>query len=162
MTATVPLQSQVKAEFRGGSFISDDPKTRGEAIETVKTESNCFCTRSSGTNRVNVRPGRDGFDYAFQVDYNDGGLEETWKPLSKLELIGLNNGRYRLQDERATELVVSKQARRRRSCSAEEVGLPGVFGALFDSGHTIWGCENMAEVIALLNHSNRLVHVHFK
>ena len=104
--------------------------------------------------------GRDGFDYAFQVDYDEAWkrLVEAFKQIGAYRpeiMVGIG---YKIREPR-NWLFLNSAAK--TILLAEEVGLPNI-GALFDSGHTIWGCENMAEVIALLNHSNRLVHVHFK
>lgn len=157
VTATVAASISSKPNFRAGSLIAIDPTIRREAVEIVKSAMDIASVL--GTDKVNVWLGRDGFDYPFQIDY-----DQAWEQLvESFEEIGayrpgikVSIG-YKIREPR-NWLMVNTAAK--TILLAEQVGLPNI-GVLFDNGHTIWGYENMAEVIALSARKERLFHVHF-
>jgi sugar phosphate isomerase/epimerase len=155
--ATIAASISSKGQYRAGALIADDPAVRGEAIQTVKTAMDLAA--ALGAEETNVWLGREGFDYPFQIDY-----DQTWRRLVEaLREIGAHRPEiklgigYKIREPR-TWLLVNTAAK--TILLAEETGLDNV-GAVFDNGHTIWGYENMAETLSLAARRGRLFHVHF-
>jgi len=156
VAATIAVSISSKQHYRAGSLIADDPAVRQEAIETVKTGMELAA--ALGAEEANVWLGRDGFDYPFQIDY-----DQAWGRLvAAFQEIGTHRPEikvgigYKIREPR-NWLLVNTAAK--TILLAEETGLDNI-GVLFDNGHTIWGYENMAEVLALAARRRRLFHVH--
>jgi len=155
--ASVATSISSKWEYLGGSLTADDPAVRRQAIETVKTGMDLAAELGSG--RINLWLGRDGFDYAFQIDYNQAwrriveALQEVCAHRPEIE-IGIE---YKSFEPRKRLLVstAAKVIALRRDVGARNLG------ALLDTGHALYAQESLAEVVAFLARSDALVHVHF-
>ena len=157
VTATIAASISSKQQYRAGALIADDPAVRREAIDTVKMAMDLAA--ALGAEEANVWLGREGFDYPFQIDYDQswGRLVEALREIgSHRPEMKLGIG-YKIREPR-TWLMVNTAAK--TILLAEETGLDNV-GAVFDNGHTIWGYENMAETLSLAARRKRLFHVHF-
>lgn len=157
VAATVAATISNKQQYRAGSLIADDLAVRQQAIDTVKNGMDIAV--ALGAIETNVWLGRDGFDYPFQIDY-----DQAWKRLVEaFQEIGAHRPDmkvgigYKIREPR-TWLMVNTAAK--TLLLAEESGLPNI-GVLFDNGHTIWGYENMAEALSMAARRGRLYHVHF-
>ena len=155
-TAAVAVSISSKEQFRGGSLTSDNPETRREAIVTI--QNGMDLATQLDVDLVNVWLGRDGFDYPFQIDYDQawGRLVEAFKeigshrPEIRVAIV------YKTKEPRKW-LLLSTAAK--TILLAEEVGLPNI-GALIDFGHTLVSNESPAESLALLARKSRLFHTH--
>lgn len=155
--ATVAASISSKPCYRAGSLIADDPDVRRQAIDTVKNAMDIAA--ALGTDKINVWLGRDGFDYPFQIDY-----DQAWERIvDAFREIGAHRTDirvgigYKIREPRRW-LLVNTAAK--TLVLANQVGLSNI-GVLVDNGHTIWGYESMAEVVALSARHGRLFHVHF-
>lgn len=144
-------------QYRGGALTADDPAIRAKAIDTVKDGLDMAV--ELGTGRVNLWLGREGFDYAFQIDYDLawGRLVEALEELCAYQpevRIGIEyksfEPRKHLLACNAPKVLVLKH----------EVGADNL-GVLLDTGHALYAQENLAESVALLARNDALVHVHF-
>jgi len=155
--ASVAASISSRWEYQGGSLTADDPAVRRRAIETVKTGMDLAAALGAG--RINLWLGRDGFDYAFQVDYDQGwgriveALREICAYRPEIR-IGIEykpcEPRKRLLVSTAAKAVALKR----------DVGAPNL-GVLLDTGHALVAQENLAESVAFLARHEALVHVHF-
>lgn len=145
-----------KRKYRGGSLTADDPTTRQEAIDTVKNGMDI--ADALGTDMAVVWLGRDGYDYPFQIDY-----QQSWQRLvAAFQEIGAHRPEikvainYKIKEPRRW-LLVSTAAK--TMLLLDEVGLDNL-GVLLDFGHSLLAYENPAESIALLARHGRLFHTH--
>lgn len=144
-------------QYRAGSLTSDDPQVRRFAVQTAKTAMDL--SAELGCERINLWLGRDGFDYPFQIDYDQawGRLVEA---ISEIAVhrpdikIGIE---YKIKEPRNWLLASTAS---KAVLLAIESGQANI-GVLLDTGHALWAYENMAEVVSLLARSERLVHIHF-
>jgi xylose isomerase len=143
--------------YRAGSLTSEDPEVRRKAIDTAKRAMDL--SADLGGERINLWLGRDGFDYPFQIDYDQawGRLVEGIHEIS-LHRPDIRIGiEYKLKEPRRWLLASTAP---KAILLAEAVGRPNV-GVLLDTGHALYAYENLAESLALLARKDRLVHVHF-
>jgi sugar phosphate isomerase/epimerase len=157
VAASIAASISSKPQFRGGSLTSDDPNTRREAIDTIKTAMDLAYELNA--ERINVWLGRDGFDAPFQIDYDLAWnrIVEAFQEISTHRpdiKVGIE---YKIKEPRKW-LLVSTAAK--TALLAQEVGRPNI-GALLDTGHALWVYENLAEVIVMLARQKRLFHIHF-
>ena len=156
-TALIAASISSKGKYRGGSLTADDPNTRREAIDTVKTTMDLAV--ELGADSIYLWLGRDGFDYPFQIDYNEyhqrliESLKEIGRHRPQIKIC-LN---YKVKDPRRWLLASTAS---KTILLADEVGLPNI-GAMIDIGHAMLAHENPAESVALLAHHRRLFHTHF-
>jgi len=155
--ASVAASVSSKWKYLGGSLTADDPTVRRQAIDTIKIGMDLAAELKSG--RINLWLGRDGFDYAFQIDYDQawGRIVEALREVCAYRpeiKIGIE---YKSFEPRKRLLIstAAKVIALRHDVGAENLG------ALLDTGHALYAQENLAEVVAFLARSNALVHVHF-
>ncbi|MFH1927636.1 MAG: sugar phosphate isomerase/epimerase family protein [Chloroflexota bacterium] len=155
--ASVATSVSSKWEYQGGSLTADDLAVRRQAIETVKTGMDLAV--ELGTERISLWLGRDGFDYAFQIDYDQAwgriveALQEAcaYRPEIK---IGIEYKSF----EPRKRLLVSTAAK--AVALRHDVGAKNL-GALLDTGHALYAQESLAEAVAFLARHDALMHVHF-
>jgi len=142
--------------WKFGSLSSKDARIRNEAIELIKNGMDV--ASSLGTKRVNIWPGQDGYDYAFEVDYSNSwewfveGISSAASYRSDVLLCV----EYKPREPRIRSLI-DTSARALLLCN--EVGLGNV-GVTVDIGHAIQAGENIAEVIHMLSRARKLFHIH--
>jgi len=155
--ASIAASISGRPEYRSGSLTNEDPTIRRQAINTVKTAMDLAAELGSG--RINLWLGRDGYDYAFQIDY-DWAWERLVEGLTEIAAhrrdirIGIE---YKIKEPRR-HLLASTAAKTLWLIDA--VGASNL-GVLLDTGHALFAYENLAESVALLSRAGRLVHVHF-
>jgi len=143
-----------QAKWGRGSLAAPDAKTRQAAVDEVckvmdwAAELDCPY--------INVWPGQDGFDYAFQADY-----PEAWKHM--------RDGLAKCADhnDRTKVLVEYKPREPRTHCFVDHAAtalllLDGLdkIGVLLDVGHSLQGAENVAASAALLSSYGKLEYMH--
>ena len=155
---------QITAFARGGGvpeFVENHSLSGVEVALGDFTDSDAMAALAAelGSGRINLWLGRDGFDYAFQIDYNQAwrriveALQEACAHRPEIE-IGIE---YKSFEPRKRLLVstAAKVIALRRDVGARNLG------ALLDTGHALYAQESLAEVVAFLARSDALVHVHF-
>lgn len=147
--------SSFKEHYRG-ALISNDPEIRNNCINLIKEGMDI--AHELGVNRCNLWLGREGYDYPFQLDYEEAtellvdALKQCANHNPEVEI----NIEYKLRDPKA-HLLASTAAR--TLLLIQDTGCDNL-GVLMDTGHTLYAYENMGETIYLLNKANKLFHFH--
>ena len=139
-----------------GSIGSPDPKIRRECIDLCK----CAVDVASevGCPYVGLWPGQDGFDYYLEIDYQR--MWAAW--VEGLQEIADHNPDIRVglepkpDEPRAYSFIstVPKTLLMIADIGRENVGL------CLDIGHSLYGHENLGEVVALTQAKGKLFHLH--
>lgn len=140
-----------------GSFTAKDEKIRKEALETsiqsIEVAERLDCKI------VTLWLGHDGYDYPFQVDYNEKwdmlveGIREVASQKTNMKIAI----EYKLKEPR-THIFIGTAAK--ALLLVNDVGFKNV-GVTFDIGHAFYSYESPAESISLLHRYGKLFHVHF-
>jgi xylose isomerase len=139
-----------------GTLGANDASTRQQAIDYIKLVVDLAA--EAGSSYVGLWPGQDGHDYYFEVDY--GRVFDWW--VSALQTLADHNPSMRLGIEfkpyepRAYSFISTAT---KTLMLLDEVNRPNV-GVCFDVGHSLYGGENLAEVVALCQRKGRLFHLH--
>lgn len=145
-----------EAKWQRGALTAMDDSLRRDARARIKGAMDI--ASGTGTKVVNIWPGQDGFDYAFEVNYARG-----WELFVEgLAECALHRPEIRLAIE-------YKMSEPRMKCYAANAGTalalsmatgrPNV-GVALDIGHSFNAGENPAMFVALLAGQRRLFHVH--
>jgi xylose isomerase len=142
--------------FKIGAFTNPDPVVRREAIDLTKRGIDA--AREAGSNLMTIWLGQDGFDYAFQADYQTvwaqeiEGIREVAlhdpECLISIEYKPNEPRSYSLMPDCATTLLALR-----------EVGLPNL-GVTLDFAHVLYADEQPAFAAALIARHSRLLGVH--
>ena len=143
-----------QAKWGRGSLAAPDSETRQAAVDEVRKVMDWGA--ELGCPYVNVWPGQDGFDYAFQADYS-----QVWTWLHDgLAECAKHNDKVRV-------LVEYKPREPRTHCFVDHVGTVLLLlqdidevGVLLDVGHSLQGAENVAVSAALLDLHGKLDYMH--
>ncbi len=142
--------------FMYGSFTNRSPEVRREAVERVKGAMDAAA--EIGCDVVNPWPGQDGFDYAFQTNYQDSwrrmlaGVRECAEYRSDIR-VALE---YKLKEPRS-HLFLDTVGKTLHICN--QVDLENL-GVTLDIGHAMLARENIAESAFLLADKGRLFNIH--
>ncbi|WP_018183172.1 TIM barrel protein [Kaistia granuli] len=142
--------------FKLGAFTHPDRNVRREAIELTKRGIDA--TRQAGSKLMTIWLGQDGFDYAFQADYDrlwqheiDGIREvcahdpDCW---ISIEYKPNEPRSYSLIPDCATALL-----------AIQEAGSPNL-GVTLDFAHVLYADEQPAFAAAMIARHSRLLGVH--
>lgn len=141
-----------------GSFASNDPQIRRQAIQEVKKSMEW--AKQLDCEVIDLWFGQDGYDYPFQADYQvaweriiEGTIEcAEYLPEIKLVL------EYKPKEPRTHCFIATVG---KTLLLIEKVNKPNV-GAMIDVGHALEAYENVAESAALLQYfGNKLFYMHF-
>jgi xylose isomerase len=146
------------AKWGKGSFSSNDPAVRRDAVDTVKKSMDWAASLECGV--VDLWFGQDGYDYPFAADYPAQweriieGTRECAEHLPGVNLVV----EYKPKEPR-THCTISTVGK--TLLLLEKVDMPNV-GAMVDIGHVLEAYEHPAESLALLHHfGGRLMYMHF-
>ena len=141
-----------------GSFASNDPKIRKEAVQEVK--KSMAWAKQLNCEVIDLWFGQDGYDYPFQADYRlawDRIIEGTTECAEYLPEIKLVL-EYKPKEPR-THCFIGTVGK--TLLLIEKVNKPNV-GAMIDIGHALMAYENVAESAALLQYfGQKLFYMHF-
>jgi xylose isomerase len=146
-----------QARWGNGTFTSNDPKIRKDAINEVKKYMDI--APELGCDLLDLWFGQDGYDYSFQMDYIKSwnllidGIKECANYRKDVRL-GLE---YKIKEPRTHCIVatVGKTLLLLREINMDNVGL------VLDVGHGFVAYENVAESIALAKmFGNKLFQLH--
>lgn len=142
--------------FKLGAFTHPDRQVRQEAIDLTK--AGIDAAREAGTNLMTLWLGQDGFDYAFQADYQRlwnyeiDGIREVCQHdpecLISIEYKPNEPRSYSLMPDCATTLLAIR-----------DVGAANL-GVTLDFAHVLYADEQPAFAAALIARHSRLLGVH--
>jgi sugar phosphate isomerase/epimerase len=143
-----------QAKWGRGSLAAPDAATRRAGVDEVRKVMDWAAELDCPY--VDVWPGQDGFDYAFQADYG-----QAWQWLRDgLAACADHSDQVRL-------LVEYKPREPRTHCFVDHVGTVllllqdlDTVGVLLDVGHSMQGGENVAAAAALLSRHGKLDYIH--
>ena len=154
--AAINVNVKAEPEFRAGGLTSTDPAIRQRAVQFIKDAKDF--AQAVGANKVTCCPLGDGYEFAFQCDY-----AQMWKYL--VETFG-EAGSYKPEIPLFIEYKPSETRGRcfvdtaaKTLCLLNDIGITGM-GVTVDFGHSKYGQENPAEVVALLANSRYPYYVH--
>jgi len=154
--AAINVNVKAEPEFRNGGLTSTDAGIRGRAVQFIK-EAKDFA-QAAGANKVTCCPLGDGYEFAFQCDY-----AQMWKYL--VETFG-EAGSYKPEIPLFIEYKPSETRGRcfvdtaaKTLCLLNDIGIRQM-GVTVDFGHSKYGQENPAEVVALLANSRYPYYIH--
>lgn len=143
--------------FSKGTIGATDPKIRQESIDMCKRAMDLAA--EVGCPYIGLWPGHDGFDYYFEADYQR--LWDLW--VEGMMEVADHNPAIRVglepkpDEPRAYSLISSVP---KTLLMIKDIGRPNV-GVCLDIGHSLYGHENLGEVIALMQqHGDKLFHMH--
>ncbi|AYD03165.1 sugar phosphate isomerase/epimerase family protein [Neorhizobium sp. NCHU2750] len=142
--------------FKLGAFTHPDAKVRREAIDLTK--AGIDAAREAGTNLMTIWLGQDGFDYAFQADYDRmwqheiDGIREVCEHdadcLISIEYKPNEPRSYSLMPDCATTLLAIR-----------DVGAKNL-GVTLDFAHVLYADEQPAFAAAMIARHSRVLGVH--
>jgi L-rhamnose isomerase len=143
-------------DFKLGAFTHPEEKVRREAIDLTK--AGIDAAREAGTNLMTIWLGQDGFDYAFQANYDRmwqheiEGIREVCEHdpdcLISIEYKPNEPRSYSLMPDCATTLLAIKEA----GCAN--------LGVTLDFAHVLYADEQPAFAAAMIARHSRLLGVH--
>lgn len=150
-----PISSQRR--WSRGALTSLDPSTRRQAIDVIK--GGMDMAKEVKTDRIMFFLRQEGNDYPFGIDYS-----QAWDYL----VIGLREcAKYRPEIKICIEYKRSEPRKNILIGSAaelilllKEINMQNV-GILLDMGHALFGRENPAQSLTLINRYKKLFHIHF-
>jgi xylose isomerase len=154
--AAINVNVKAEPEFRNGGLTSVEPAIRHKAVQFIK-DAKAFA-QAVGADKVTCCPLGDGYEFAFQSDYG-----QTWK-----RLIGTLGEAADFLREVPLFLEYKPSETRGRCyldtasktlCLLNDIGIQET-GVTLDYGHSKYGQENPAEVVALLANSRFPYYVH--
>jgi L-rhamnose isomerase len=142
--------------FKLGAFTNPDAKVRREAIDLTK--AGIDAAREAGSNLMTIWLGQDGFDYAFQADYDRlwqheiDGIREVCAHdpdcMISIEYKPNEPRSYSLMPDCATTLLAIREV------DAANLGVT------LDFAHVLYADEQPAFAAALIARHSRLLGVH--
>jgi xylose isomerase len=140
-----------------GTLGSRDPAIRRESIDLCKQAMDIAA--EIGCPYIGLWPGHDGFDYYFEANYQK--LWDCW--VEGVQEIADHNSAIRVglepkpNEPRAYSFISSVP---KALLLIEDIGRDNV-GICLDIGHSLYGLESLADVVALIQHrGSRLFHMH--
>jgi xylose isomerase len=154
--AAVNVNVKAEPEFRNGGLTSTDAAIRQKAVRFIRDAKDF--AQTVGADKVTCCPLGDGYEFAFQCDY-----AQMWKFL--IDAFG-EAGSYKPEVPLFIEYKPSETRGRcfvdtaaKTLCLLNDIGIPGM-GITVDYGHSKYGQENPAEVVAMLAHSRYPYYIH--
>jgi xylose isomerase len=142
--------------FKLGAFTHPDESIRREAIDLTK--AGIDAAREAGSNLMTIWLGQDGFDYAFQADYDRmwqheiDGIREVCEHdadcMISIEYKPNEPRSYSLMPDCATTLLAIKEA----GCKN--------LGVTLDFAHVLYADEQPAFAAAMIARHSRVLGVH--
>jgi xylose isomerase len=154
--AAINVNVKAEPEFRNGGLTSLEPAIRARAVQLIKNAKD-FAS-GVGADKVTCCPLGDGYEFSFQYDY-----ASAWRHL--VETFS-EAGSHRPEIPLFIEYKPSETRGRcfidtasKALCLLNDMQVPAM-GVTLDFGHSMYGNENPAEAVALLEASRYKYYVH--
>ncbi|GAL09479.1 unknown pentose isomerase ECA1953 [Vibrio astriarenae] len=154
--ACINVNVKVEKEFISGGLTSPDKAVRERAVSFIKEAKDY--AEEVGADKVQCCPLSDGYEFSFQADY-----VETWQRLC--ETFG-EAGDYKPHIPLFIEYKPNEVRGRcyldnaaKTICLIKDIGNPNI-GVTLDYGHSLYGDNNPAEELALLNSLDMKYYIH--
>ncbi len=154
--AALNVNIKAEPEFRAGSLSNLDKAVRAKAVDYMKRAKDF--AQAIGANKVTCCPLADGYEYAFQYNY-----VKAWSNI--VETVG-EAASYKKE---IPLFIEYKPSETRGKCFIDsaakallllkDVGIKET-GVTLDFGHSIYGNENPAEALCLLEASPYSYYIH--
>lgn len=154
--SAINVNVKAEPEFKNGGLTSTDPAVRAKAVQFIKDSKDY--AKEVGADKVTCCPLGDGYEFSFQANYSESwkNLVETFREaaayLPEIPLFieykpSETRGKCFLDTAAKTILLI------------KEIGLPAL-GVTIDFGHSMYGGNNPAEEVALLESCKVPYYVH--
>jgi len=154
--SAVNVNVKAEPEFRNGGLTSLDQSAREKAVQFIKNAKDFAADIDA--DKVTCCPLGDGYEFAFQNDY-----ATAWKHL--IETFS-EAGDYRQEIPLYIEYKPSETRGRcfvdsaaKTLCLLNDIKIPAM-GVTLDFGHSMYGSENPAEAVSLLEASPFKYYIH--
>ena len=154
--AAINVNVKAEPEFLNGGVTSNKKEVRKKAIQFIKDTKDF--AKAVGADKVTCCPLGDGYEFNFQTDY-----AKTWQYL--VESFGEAGGylkeiplfiEYKPSETRGRCFIDTAS---KALCLLNKIGIKDM-GVTVDFGHSIYGNENPAEVITLLEENDTPYYIH--
>ena len=154
--AAVNVNVKAEPEFRNGGLTSPDRTIREKAVAIIKAAKDFAA--AAGADKVTCCPLGDGYEFSFQYDY-----AAAWKHLVD------TLGEAAAYNPKIPLFIEYKPSETRGHCFVDTAAkalclLNDIqadhMGVTLDFGHSMYGNENPAEAVALLEASRHRYYVH--
>lgn len=154
--ADISVDNYSNRKWRNGAFCTNEKNIRRESIRLCK-EAIDFAAEIPGS-KVVLWPAHDGFDYPFQVNYEDGwkNIVESYRELCEYNPEVTLAVEYKSKDPRQRQYISNLG---KMLMLINDVGMNNLTGCI-DTGHALMCQESLAESAVLLNMHNKLGVVH--
>lgn len=154
--SAINVNVKAEPEFRNGGLTSLDPGIRAKAVQFIKNAKDF--AQETGADKVTCCPLGDGYEFAFQCDYG-----QMWKFMADCFA---EAGSYNTDIPLFLEYKPSETRGRcfldtatKALCMLNDIGIEQM-GITMDYGHSKYGQENPAEVVAMLANSRFPYYIH--
>jgi xylose isomerase len=154
--AAINVNVKAEPEFRNGGLTSLEPEIRAKAVQLIKNAKDFAA--EVGADKVTCCPLGDGYEFSFQYDY-----ASAWRHL--VETFS-EAGSHRPEIPLFIEYKPSETRGRcfidtasKALCLLNDMQVPAM-GVTLDFGHSMYGNENPAEAVTLLEASRYKYYVH--
>ncbi|MFW6288901.1 MAG: sugar phosphate isomerase/epimerase family protein [Spirochaetota bacterium] len=154
---SIALDIFTQPVWKQGSFSSQDAKVREAAMDHAREVMSLL--KEFGSDLLTIWPGQDGYDYLFQADY----LEERTSFQNCIAQLAHEHPdmriclEYKVKEPRTHSYLGTLGM---TLLMANATGSDNV-GVALDFGHSLYGYENPAESVAILQmYGQKLFHVH--
>lgn len=154
--AAVNVNVKAEPDFRNGGLTSNDPAIRRKAVDFIKKAKD-FASQI-GADKVTCCPLGDGYEFAFQYDY-----AQAWKHLVDAFSEAGDYNRdvplyveYKPSETRGRCFIDTAA---KALCLLNDIQIAEM-GVTLDFGHSMYGNENPAEAVSLLEASPYKYYVH--
>lgn len=154
--AAVNVNVKAEPEFRNGGLTSLNPEVRARAVQFIKNAKDFAA--EVGADKVTCCPLGDGYEFSFQYDY-----AAAWRNLIATFSEAADYRRdiplfveYKPSETRGRCFVDTAA---KALCLLSDISIAEM-GVTLDFGHSMYGNENPAEAVALLEASRFGYYVH--
>ncbi|MFT5697362.1 MAG: xylose isomerase [Desulforhopalus sp.] len=154
--AAINVNVKAEPEFRNGGLTSLDPEIRAKAVQFIKNAKDFAA--DVGADKVTCCPLGDGYEFSFQYDYATAwkNLVDTFSEAGSYRQDIPLFIEYKPSETRGTCFVDTAA---KTLCLLNDMQVDGM-GVTLDFGHSMYGNENPAEAVALLEASRFKYYVH--
>lgn len=154
--AAINVNVKAEPEFRNGGLTSLDPEVRAKAVQFIKNAKDFAA--DVGADKVTCCPLGDGYEFSFQYDYAAAwkNLIDTFSEAGSYRQEIPLFVEYKPSETRGTCFVDTAA---KALCLLNDMQVDGM-GVTLDFGHSMYGQENPAEAVALLEASRWKYYVH--